>query len=128
MSPNSRATALVTLLTLGIGLHVYITFFKSAGGLDSFGVWLLAWSILPYLVAAGLALISKKLLIGIIAMTLVLLVDAWSYCAVFIQPKNSTAALALLWMPLWNLVLVVPIGAGAGWFWSRMLPKDQNEP
>jgi hypothetical protein len=128
MPPNSRAAALVTILILGVGLHVYIAFFKSAGGPDSFGVGLLGWSIVPYLVAAGLALISRNLLIGIVPMALVLFVDAWTYYEVFIQPKGSTAALALLWMPLWNLVLVVPIGAGAGWIWSGMLPTDQNAP
>jgi len=55
-------------------------------------------------------------------------VDAWTYYEVFFHPKGSTAALALLWMPIWNPVLVVPIGAFVGWIWSGMLPADQNAP
>ena len=88
----------------------------------------LKWAIVPYLVAAALALISRNALIGIVAVALVLLVDAWTYYEVFFHPKGSTAALALLWMPIWNPVLVVPIGAFVGWIWSGMLPADQNAP
>jgi hypothetical protein len=128
MRPNTRAAVLVTLLLLGVGLHAYVAFFQAAGGLDSFGVGLLGWSVVPYLVAAALALISRNVLIGIVPVALVLLADTWTYYEVFIHPKGSTAALALLWMPLWNLVLVVPIGAGAAWIWSGMLPVDQNAP
>jgi hypothetical protein len=128
MRPYTRAVALVTLLSLGLGLHVYIAFFMSAGGSDSFGIGLLQWSIVPYLVAGAIALISRNALMGIVAVALVLLVDAWTYYEVFIHPKGSTAALALLWIPLWNLVLVVPLGALAGWIWSGMLPADQNAP
>jgi hypothetical protein len=125
---NSRAAALVTLLALGFGLHAYIAFFQSSGGADSFSLGLLAWSIVPYIVATALALISRSALVGVVPMALVLLIDVWIYYGVFINPKGSTAALALLWMPLWNLILVVPIGVGAGWIWSGMLPADQNAP
>jgi len=128
MRPYIRAATLAALLSLGIGLHAYITFFMSADGPDSFGVGLLKWAIVPYLVAAALALISRNALIGIVAVALVLLVDAWTYYEVFFHPKGSTAALALLWMPIWNPVLVVPIGAFVGWIWSGMLPADQNAP
>ena len=128
MRPYIRAATLAALLSLGIGLHAYITFFMSADGPDSFGVGLLKWAIVPYLVAAALALISRNALIGIVAVALVLLVDAWTYYEVFFHPKGSTAALALLWMPIWNPVLVVPIGALVGWIWSGMLPADQNAP
>jgi len=128
MRPYTRAAALVTLISLGLGLHAYIAFFMSAGGPDSFGIGLLQWSIVPYLVAGAIALISRNALMGIVAAGLVLLVDAWTFYEVFIHPKGSTAALALLWMPLWNLVLVVPLGALAGWIWSGMLPADQNAP
>jgi len=128
MRRNTHAAALFTLLTLGLGLHAYIAFFQSTGGADSFNVALLGWSIVPYAVATALALMSRSALVGIVPMALVLLVDAWIYYEVFIHPKGSTAALALLWMPLWNLILVVPIGAGAGWVWSSVLPADQNAP
>jgi len=127
MRPNTRAVALVALLSLGVGLHAFVVFFKASGGLDFFGVGLLKLSIVPYLVAAALALITRNMLIGIVPAALVILVDVWTYYEVIIHP-GSTAALALLWMPLWNLILVVPIGALAGWIWSGMLPADQNAP
>jgi hypothetical protein len=34
---------------------------------------------------------------------------------VFVQPTGSTAALGLLFMPLWNLLLLGPIGLLVVW-------------
>ena len=106
------------LIVAGLGLHVYVSF-VDASEVSPFALGLLAWSALPYVAAFVLALIAGRAMVGLLATALVLAVDAWTYYEVFLDPTASTAALALLWMPLWNLVLVVPLGAGVAWGWLR---------
>jgi len=112
-------TVLFTACLLGVGLHVFISVVKSAGGPNAFSLGLLVWSLLPYASAVGVAALAKNVLVGVVPVCLVLALDTWTYYAVFVHPSASTAALALLAVPLWNLVLVVPIGAGATWFLIR---------
>lgn len=120
--------AFSAIVVLGIALHIYIAVYESAGGFNSFSGGLLVWSSLPYVAAVIVAIASKKALVGAVASGLVLLVDAWTYHSVFIQPSSSTASLALLWMPLWNLILVVPIGAGVTWAWLRTRSAGNHAP
>ncbi len=111
--------ALAAILCGGVGLHAYIALFESAKVATLFNAGLFSWSCLPYGAALALALLTRRPWAGIVAAALVLLVDVWTYYAVFVRPKGSTAALALLWMPLWNLIIVVPLGAAIGWLLSR---------
>jgi len=41
--------------------------------------------------------------------------DILIHVEVFISPPGSTAAVGLVFMPLWNSVLVIPIGCSVGW-------------
>jgi len=111
--------ALAAILCFGVGLHAYIALFESAKVVTLFNAGLFGWSCLPYGVALALALLTRRPWVGIVAAALVLLVDVWTYYAVFVRPKGSTAALALLWMPFWNLIIAVPLGAAMGWLLSR---------
>lgn len=112
--------ALSAIVSCGVGLHAYIALFEADKVATLFNVGLFGWSCIPYVAALTLALLTRQPWVGIAAAALVLLVDAWTYYAVFVRPKGSTAALALLWMPFWNLVIVVPVGAVAGWLLSRI--------
>jgi len=109
---------LSAILCCGVALHAYIALFEAAKVATLFNVGLFGWSCLPYAAALTLALLTRRLWVGIVGAALVLFVDAWTYYAVFVRPKGSTAALALLWMPFWNLIIVVPLGAAMGWLLS----------
>lgn len=46
--------------------------------------------------------------------------DVFMHYSVFVAPKGSTAALGLLFMPLWNLLLIGPAGALLCWLAYRV--------
>ena len=41
-------------------------------------------------------------------------IDLLNAYSVFIAPTSSTAALNLIWIPFWNLILICPIGLLVG--------------
>lgn len=49
--------------------------------------------------------------------------DLHMHYSVFIAPKGFTAALGLLFMPLWNLLIMGPVGALVGWAIARFIRK-----
>lgn len=101
----------IILLSLGVALHLYIVAVRSDGPFNAFAATLLAWGCLPYLVSASLPLFNRQPAVGTGALMAVLAGDAYAYYAVFIAPRSSTAPLAMLVMPLWNIVVLGPLGA-----------------
>jgi len=107
------------IASFGLLLHAYTAFFNSDVGPDSFTLGLMAWSFLPYLVVLVLLYVLRQPLIPLCAVIPILLLDLVNYYFVFVRPQSSTAAIGLLWMPLWNLVIVMPIGLLVGWLIQR---------
>jgi hypothetical protein len=116
------------IVALGMLLHVYVAFFKSEGGASSFSMGLMVWSWLPYLVSALLFFVVRRTLIPLCGVVLALVIDALNYYSVFIIPQSSTAALGLLWIPLWNLVLFMPAGLLVGWVASKAKEHKTSNP
>ena len=61
------------------------------------------------------------------------MMDAGSFYSVFLSPHSSTAALGYIFVPLWNLVVFVPLGGLIGWWVGkrlrqRALSDKTNEP
>jgi hypothetical protein len=105
-------------------LHAYTAFIKSEGGTTPFSIGLMLWSWLPYLLSAWFFSLMRRPLVPLCGVIPPLIIDAWTFYAVFIRPQSSTAALALIWVPLWNLVIFMPLGMLIGWILSRFLrPK-----
>jgi hypothetical protein len=102
------------LIGAGTGLHVYIDLFLSDRPMSLFGlVGVIVWPSLPYvLCAVALRIWGPVAAIGggLVALGL----DAASLYAVFIHPTSSTAPLALLFVPLYSLVIFTPLGIAAG--------------
>ena len=48
-----------------------------------------------------------------------LLVDLWVFHSVFINPTSSTAGLAMIWFPLWNMLIFVPAATWIAWLIHR---------
>lgn len=103
------------IASFGLLLHAYTAFFNSDVGPDSFTLGLMAWSSLPYLVAMSLLFVLRRPLIPLCGVIPVLFFDVWNYYYIFVRPQSSTAAIGLLWMPLWNLAIFMPTGLLVGW-------------
>lgn len=108
-----RKLILLLLVALGISLHSYTVLFRAEGAMSEFLLGLLLWSSMPYLVLLILMRWKKQIRILCAALAVVL-IDIGVHVRVFVFPQSSTDALALLWMPLWNLLFSIPAGIVIG--------------
>jgi hypothetical protein len=100
------------LLLFGAVLHTYTHLVESES--FSLGWWL--WSLAPYIAASIFIVIFKRPHATAGALIIPAFLDAGNFYSVFIHPESSTAALGMLFVPFWNLVVLVPIGAAIGWW------------
>ena len=107
--------AIYVILFLGVCLHIFTVFVNSSEGITSFSLGLMAWSIVPYIICLLILRSVGTPIKATGASLLILIMDAWIYAEVFIIPSSSTAAIGLIFMPFWNMVLVIPIGCFFGW-------------
>jgi hypothetical protein len=110
----------------GILLHAYTAFFKAAGPVNTFLLGLMLWSWLPYVGSAVLLRVSKSAHAALGAALFALGADVAAFYSAFIHPTSSTAALGLLFMPLWNLLFFAPVGALLGWLISKRAPPAEE--
>jgi hypothetical protein len=93
------------LLVAGGAFHAYEQLFLSTDA----DAWFYLWSVLPYLVCLIVLIFSANAIPAIAAALLALGIDAFAHHEVFINPTSSTAALALVFAPLWSTIIVVPL-------------------
>ena len=115
-------TAATTIIALVL-IHVGSLLLAAEGPVDGFLVGLLVASALPY--ALCLALLRWKKSVGpaLGGTIAIVLLDAWMYWSVFISPRGSTAALGLLFAPLWKLFMPLPLGAALGFAVERLVRR-----
>jgi hypothetical protein len=102
-------------------LHVYTLGFKAEGGWSWFMVGLLLFSLLPYAIAAKMSRFARLAGSAVGFAVGALIGDLFMHYQVFMVPNGSSAALGLLIMPFWNLLILCPIGALVGWAIARFL-------
>ena len=124
--PQKVHQSLLLTIAAGCLLHLY-TFVFRADGIWSIFVLGLAFSLTPYAVAAILAYFGRMASSALGFAAGALLGDLFMHYSVFIAPKSSTAALGLLFMPLWNLLLLGPIGMLFGWAIDRLIGKRSRK-
>ncbi|MEO8121216.1 MAG: hypothetical protein ABI606_18075 [Rhodoferax sp.] len=114
-------------ILLGSLLHVYTVAFRSEGGPSLFLAGLLVFSLLPYGAAFVLSRmrVRKALATGFAVGALA--GDVYAYYAVFVAPKSSTAALALLVIPIWNLLLLGPTGLVLAWVVATLIKARSHK-
>lgn len=105
---------------LGVLLHLYTVVCQSEGGPSWFLFALLGWSVLPYGVAAWSSSQRRGAVPALGAAIACLIADACVHYTVFIAPTGSTAAVGLVVMPFWNLLLIGPAGAACLWLVHRL--------
>ena len=107
-------------------LHVVTAFVMSAGPVGAFTLQLFVFSCLPYLAMFVLATSLKQPIPGATGASAALVADAAMFWSVFVQPKGSTAALGLLFMPVWNLLAIAPAAAAMAFVVTRGLKRDSH--
>jgi hypothetical protein len=107
----SRVIPLVLML-FGFVLHTF-TWVVMASSF-SLGFWLLSLS--PYIASALLYFAFGKPHAAAGAVILPAVLDAGAYYWAFVDTHGDMGGLGLLVIPIWNIVFLVPIGAGIGWW------------
>jgi hypothetical protein len=100
------------LLLFGVALHTYTNLVEAES--PSLGWWL--WPLAPYMAGALALFLFKRPHATAGALLIPAILDAGNFYSVFIHPASSTAALGMLFIPLWNLVVFVPLGGAVGWW------------
>jgi hypothetical protein len=118
------------LIVIGIGLHGYIDLFLSERPLSVFGfLGVIGWPSLPYVACAVVLRVWGNIGAAIVGSATALVLDALTVYAVFIHPTSSTAPLAMLFVPLWSLLVFTPLGLSVGWLMDRRIrSRDSNQP
>lgn len=123
MNPIRIRQVIYFLIFLGTALHLKAEFLESSDPGPLFSIGVLIWSLVPYFVI----FIFRKFLYGpLCAAVLVFAFDLWMHLEAFVFPSSSTSALGLLFMPLWNLVLVIPVAYLVGLLISKKIAKRKK--
>jgi hypothetical protein len=78
------------------------------------------WGLMPYAVLVVMGrLISNRFAIGGAGL-LVFVLECALRAAIFIWPRGSTAAVALVFSPVWLTVVALPVGGAAGFVFGRL--------
>jgi hypothetical protein len=105
---------------LAVALHAYETIFHD---LNFFMVGTFLWSLAPYAVCLVVAALSASAIPAAAGAITALLFDLNAHNLVFVNPTSSTAGLALLFVPLWNLLVYSPAAMLIAWLILRLRPK-----
>ena len=121
---DQRMRQIVYVLCLGgLILHLKTAFLESAGPIDSFIIKILSMSLAPYVII----IVFKKFIYGACcAAIVVFLLDLFMHLEAFVFPSSSTASLGLLFMPVWNIVLFLPLSFLAGFIIKKIKAKKEN--
>ena len=118
----------VLVSALGIALHAYIGLFKADDGPSAFSLGLMVWSSIPYVACLVLAFYGRgNPLPAFLGGAAALCFDASVYYSVFVAPTSSTAALALLFAPVVNAAVLVPVGMLVGLGLGKWLGRNARE-
>jgi len=117
----ARVIALALML-FGLVLHTFT--WTAMASSFSVSYWLLSLS--PYIASVVLYFASRKPHAAAGALVLSAILDVGAFYYVFVDPQSSMAGLALFFVPIWNLLLFVPIGASIGWWVGRRIPANTD--
>ena len=105
----------VLVVSVGLSLHALAAIVDSETQGWGLSIALLTWAWLPYLIAVILIFTIRRAVIPLGGALAPLAVDILNLYALYVSPESSTGALNLLWMPLWNILVVEPLGLFFGW-------------
>ena len=107
--------ALGALVAAGVALHGW----HAIGASGAFALVLFAGSLIPYALCLLAGLVPTLRGPALVAACVVLAVDAYAHYATYVAPSSSTAALVLLFAPLWNVLVFAPAALLAAFALAR---------
>jgi hypothetical protein len=120
---NTRLYRVALLVAMaGALLHAYENAFKS----EHLSLGWFAWAMLPYAVCLIAWVRARTGAPATAGAAVALIVDLYVHYEVFIQPRSGTAALAMIFAPLWSALLFCPIAMLIAWFVARRRAQDQR--
>ena len=123
---NKIKSIAIAPIFVGLFLHIYTATKASTNSIDAFGVGLIIWSWVPYLICALLTLPDGKYFSAIGGAYTILLVDIMMSYSLFTGLGGSTAGIGVLFMPFWNIVLFMPLGMFIGSKIKRRLGEERR--
>lgn len=117
-----RGTAFVRphpLALLGAALGAALHGYEQASRPDALAVGWLLWALVPYALGLAVSLVPALRTPAIAGIAVVLLFDLYVHYAVFVNPTSSTAALALVFAPIWNTLVFGPVAMLLAWLVVR---------
>jgi hypothetical protein len=125
MKLNRYLTLVSTIaVLLGISLNAYTWVLKADTGFTEFHFGMILWSCTPYALCLAIIYFGRsKPALGFCSTILSLIRNISGYCAVFVKPSSSTAAIGLLFDPFVSLLVCIPIGMLVGVGMDRMLRR-----
>ena len=105
----------IAVSALGAVLHLYENLAKSTE--PSVG-WFL-WALVPYVLCLAVWARSGTGAPALAGVLLALALDLYMHYGVFIHPTSSTAALGMIFIPLWSAILVCPVAMLLAWLAVR---------
>jgi hypothetical protein len=117
----------VTVLLVAGALHVYEQLPASSPSTFGYG-WVL-WALTPYIVCTAVSCFRPVRAPALFGAVVALGFDLVAHYDVFINPQGSTAALALVFIPLWNTIAFAPLAIFVAWLVTRhRAGREQHAP
>jgi len=122
-----RGTTLVRphpLVLLGAALGAALHGYEQASRSDALALGWLLWALVPYALGVAVSAIPALRVPAIAGVAVVLLFDLYVHYAVFVKPTSSTAALALIFAPIWSTLMFGPVAMLLAWLVVRRRSRE----
>jgi hypothetical protein len=111
--PHVAVSAVVAVAAL---LHAFECF---ADGATDAGMAFFVWGMTPYVLCLIISSLGTLRVAPAVGGALALAIDVLVHFEVFVSPQASTAAMLLVFVPLWNNLVLVPAGTIVAWLFAR---------
>ena len=101
----------VAVIALAVALHPYEKLAKSSAPSPGFFLW----AMVPYAVCFLVLIRSRSGIPAALGVSVAFALDLLAHYDVFVSPTSSTAALALVVVPLWSALLFAPAVMVIAW-------------
>lgn len=113
--------AVVGMAMVGAALHASQLFPSEISGGAALGMFL--WLMVPYGLSLLLSAFAALRTPAIAGAALALASDLLTHFSLLVDPQGSTASVVLMFVPLWNTVLLVPVATLVAWLAARKRHK-----
>lgn len=125
---NLRAPhlAVVGISVAALALHAYECLYLPSTP----SMWILLWMMVPFLLCLLLSMFPRIRVAVIAGAAVALALDLWDHYLIFISQQSSTASLGMLFLPLWNTTIVIPIATFIARLvgrWRERLEMDEPD-